>query len=87
MVEIQSKGPLSAVKKCLKYIGVGSHYAIVQCIYTKGMGEQSIDIQGLHNKKRGGSEQGVAANAQGDHDIGPKSQSDSNLDNGGKGKE
>ena len=47
VVEIQSKGPLSAVKKC---IGVGHPLC-----HSKGRGED--------NKKRGGSGQGVAANA------------------------
>ena len=40
-----------------------------------GRGEQSIDIQGEDNKKRGGSGQGAAANARGDHDTGLKNQS------------
>ena len=44
-------------------------------------------MQGEDNKKRGESGQGVAANAWGDHDIGSKSQSGSNLGNGRKGKE
>ena len=65
---------------------LGTHYAIV---YTKGRGEQSIDIQGGDNKKRGGSGQGAAANAWGDHDTGrgSKSQRGRILDNGGKGEE
>ena len=80
-VEIQSKGSLSAVKKCLKCIGVGLHYAIV---YTKGRGEQSIDMQGENNKKRGERRQEVAF---GDNDTGSKSQSSSNLGNVGNVKE
>ena len=51
---------------------LGTYYAIV---YTKGRGEQSIDIQGENNTKRGGSGQGAAANAWGDHVTGSKSQS------------
>ena len=68
----------------MKCIGVVTHYAI---IYTKGRREQSIDIQGEDNKKRGGSGQGAAAIAWGDHDTRSKSQSGGNFGNGGKGKE
>ena len=71
MVEIQSKGPLSAVKKYLKYIEVG--HRLCHSIYTKGRTEQSTDIQGKDDKMRGGSGQGTAANAWGDHDTGSKS--------------
>ena len=53
---------------------LGTHYAVVYT-GTKGRGEQSIDIQGEDNKKRGGRGQGAAAHAWGDHDTGPKSQS------------
>ena len=63
---------------------LGTHYAIV---HTKGREEQSTDTQGKDNKERGGSGQRPAANAWGDHDTGSKSQSGSNLGNGGKGKE
>ena len=65
---------------------LGTHYAIV---YTNGRGEQRtcIDTQGDINKKRGGSGQGSAANAWGNHDTGSKSQSSCNLDNGERGKE
>ena len=59
---------------------LGTRYAILRR-------EQSIDIHRKDNKMRGGSRQGVAANAWGDHDTGPKSQNGSNLGNGGKGKE
>ena len=54
-----------AVKKCLKCI-----HRCCATVYTciKGRGEQSIDIQGKDNKKRGGSGQGAAANAWGDHE-------------------
>ena len=51
IVEIQSKGPLSAFKKCLKCIGVGR--PLCHNIDTKVRGEQSIDIQGEGSKKRG----------------------------------
>ena len=63
---------------------LGTHYAIV---YTKRMGEQTIDIEGEDRKKRGESGHRAAANAWGDHDTGSKSQSGGNLGNGGKGKE
>ena len=67
---------------------LGTHYAILKkLVYTKGRGEQSIDIQREDNKKRGGSEEGVAANVWGHHDTGSKRQSGSNLGKGGKGKE
>ena len=61
-----------------------THYELV---HTTGRGEQSIDIQGEDNKKRGKSWQGAAANAWGDHDTGSKSQSGGNLGKGGKDKE
>ena len=61
---------------------LGTHYAIV---YTKGRGEQRIDIKAEDNTKRGENEQEAAENAWGDHDTGSKSQSGGNLGNGGKG--
>ena len=63
---------------------LSTHYAIV---YTKGRGEQSIDIHGEDNKKRGSSEQGAAANAWGNHDTVSRYKSGGNLGNDGKGKE
>ena len=36
------------------------------CARVQGRGEKSIDKEGEDSKKRGGSEQGVAANAWGD---------------------
>ena len=44
-------------------------------------------MQGKDDKERGVSGQRPAAKAWGDHDTGSKSQSGSNLGNGGKGKE
>ena len=62
---------------------LGTHYFLV---YTKGRGEQSIDIQGEDNKKSGEGE-GSGSKCMGDHDTGSKSQSGGNLANGEKGKE
>ena len=49
-------------------------------------GEQSNDMQGEDNTRRGGRGQGAAANAWGDHDTGSMDQSGGNLGNGGKVK-
>ena len=52
------------------------------------VGESEVLImQGEDNKKTGRSERVAAANAQGDHDTGSKSQSGGNLGNDEKGKE
>ena len=66
---------------------LSTNYGIYKHPGTKGRGELSIAIQGEDNKKRGRSGQEAATNAWEDHDTGSKSQSSSNLGNGGKDKE
>ena len=84
VVEIQSKGPLSAVKICLKCIGAGHPLCHSD---TKGRGQSSTDMQGEDNEKRGGRRQGASANAWRDHDTGSNSQSGGTLGIHGKGEE
>ena len=67
--EIQSKGPLSTVKKYLKYIGVGHpgctlHYAIVLVILRVGE-SKVLTCREKIIKKEGRRRQGVAAKSGG----------------------
>ena len=71
----------------MKYIGVGHpecklHHAIV----ILGVGQSKV-LTCREKIKREGRGKGMAANAWGDHDTRSQSQSDSDLENCGKGKE
>ena len=66
VVEIQSKDPLSAVKKWCRAPRV---WVTLFHSNTRSRGEQSIGMQEVDNKKRGGRGQGMAANVWGDHDT------------------
>ena len=63
----------------LQFISVGHTMYRLRYATTRGRFEQSIDMQGGYDEKRWGREQRMAVDVWGEHDMGSKSQSGSNL--------